>query len=178
MARRFSVVVAATMANGIGFKGGLPWPRLKEDLAFFRKLTETAAPGKQNAVIMGRATWESIPKKFQPLSNRVNVVITSKEHITFPAGVLVAKGFEEALALANRNEAIDHVFVIGGARVYQEALSSPQCGLVYMTRVHKDFPCDTFIPPLPSRFIDTQIAQRVVDNGIECSFHTLRATDA
>lgn len=71
--KQFSVVVAATSTSfGIGKNGDLPW-KIMEDLAFFKNLTSaTLSPPKVNAVIMGRKTWQSIPKKFRPLPGRLN----------------------------------------------------------------------------------------------------------
>jgi dihydrofolate reductase len=53
----------------------MPW-RLSKDMQYFKNVTSTAPEGKRNAVIMGRKTWESIPVKFRPLTDRINVVIT------------------------------------------------------------------------------------------------------
>lgn len=72
----FQIVVAATRKLGIGKGGTMPW-KLPGDMAYFKELTSrTADPAKQNAVVMGRKTWESIPPKFRPLPGRVNVVLT------------------------------------------------------------------------------------------------------
>lgn len=74
--RPFAIVVAAAaVGHGIGAKGTLPW-RLPGDMAFFLRLTSTAPQGTRNVVVMGRKTFESIPAKFRPLANRVNVVVT------------------------------------------------------------------------------------------------------
>lgn len=73
---RLTIIVAATKSNGIGLNGQLPW-RLPKEIKYFAQVTSNAPEGTQNAVIMGRNTWESIPKKFRPLPNRLNVVITS-----------------------------------------------------------------------------------------------------
>ena len=71
-----SVIVAASKDWGIGKDGDIPW-RLPGDLAHFRKVTlGTVDPERQNAVLMGRCTWESIPPKIRPLKGRVNVVLT------------------------------------------------------------------------------------------------------
>ena len=66
--KNFVVIVAATAASfGIGRLGELPW-KLPGDMALFKKLTTTSRHvSKKNAVIMGRKTWESLPKKFRPL---------------------------------------------------------------------------------------------------------------
>jgi dihydrofolate reductase len=74
--RRINIVVAATPTGGIGINGQLPWT-IPADLKYFKRVTSEAAPGKQNAVIMGRKTWASIPAKFRPLSDRLNVVLSS-----------------------------------------------------------------------------------------------------
>ena len=58
--RSFDAVVAADRAGGIGQGDGLPWPRLKGDLAFFKRITSTASPGRRNAVLMGRTTWDTL----------------------------------------------------------------------------------------------------------------------
>jgi dihydrofolate reductase len=70
------IVAATATTRGIGRGGALPW-RLPGDMAYFKKATiGTTAAGRQNAVIMGRVTWESIPAKFRPLPDRLNVIIT------------------------------------------------------------------------------------------------------
>ena len=94
MSRSFSIVVAATRMGGIGYKGGMPWPRLPRDLAFFKRLTSTGSPSTSSssssppssssslpgyrrcAVIMGRKTFESIPPAFRALAGRVPIVVT------------------------------------------------------------------------------------------------------
>jgi dihydrofolate reductase len=77
MPRSFSVIVATASNMGIGVKGGLPW-RLPSDMGFFKQMTSTVTKptATRNAVIMGRRTWESIPFKFRPLSQRLNVIVT------------------------------------------------------------------------------------------------------
>jgi dihydrofolate reductase len=72
---RLTIIVAATIKNGIGQSGRLPW-RLPQEMAYFARVTTTATDGSVNAVIMGRNTWESIPARFRPLSKRLNVVIS------------------------------------------------------------------------------------------------------
>jgi len=78
--KSFDVVVAATAGSfGIGKGGTLPW-RLRADMALFKRLTSlpSLSPGKVNAVVMGRKTYESIPLKFRPLPGRRNVVLSRR----------------------------------------------------------------------------------------------------
>jgi hypothetical protein len=72
---RLTIIVAATTSNGIGSNSRLPW-RLPAEMKYFARVTSNAPEGKQNYVVMGRNTWESIPKRFRPLVRRVNVVIS------------------------------------------------------------------------------------------------------
>ena len=91
----FQLVVAAAKNMGIGKEGGLPWS-LPGDMAYFKDLTSrTRDAAKQNAVIMGRRTWESIPAKFRPLKGRINVVLTRLASLQgrWAHGVVLGLGF-------------------------------------------------------------------------------------
>jgi dihydrofolate reductase/thymidylate synthase len=152
----FSIIVAAT-ANGfgIGRKGDLPW-KIAEDMAFFKRVTTTTVPTKSNAVIMGRKTYESIPEKFRPLSDRINVVLSKdaevRQKLGLPDSVLVARSLAEALEmLAGIADRVHDIFVIGGGTVYQEAIMSSSCAKIYLTEIVNDFPdIDTFFPSIPA----------------------------
>ena len=158
--RPCSLIVAATPSGGIGNAGQLPW-QLPADLAYFARVTTAVrAPGAQNAVIMGRKTWASIPAKFRPLKGRLNVVLSGGEEAAvraaegLPAGVLLAKSLGAALAALGAGEAaagIETVFVIGGAAAFAEALGGATgvvCDTIYLTRVLAEVPCDAAIPPI------------------------------
>lgn len=138
-----SLVVAACGASrGIGKNGKLPWGKLPSDLAHFKKLTM----GK--AVVMGRKTYESLPPKFQPLPQRLNVVISKQGRSTLnlPDSVLLASSLsaaEQLLRAANISSAV----VVGGAAVYKEALSNPTwSNRVHYTHIQEEFDSDTYFP--------------------------------
>jgi dihydrofolate reductase len=124
------VLVAARGRNGvIGRDGALPW-RLKSDMALFK----AATLGKP--VIMGRKTWESLPKK--PLPGRLNIVL-SRDGAFEPKGALVCERFEEALEIAReqaREDGVDEVAVIGGSALFELAL--PRARRLYLTEVDAD----------------------------------------
>ena len=69
-----NLIVAYCRNRGIGFKNKLPW-KLSSDMNRFKNLT---IGDGNNAVIMGRNTWESLPQKFKPLPKRSNIVLSTK----------------------------------------------------------------------------------------------------
>ncbi len=142
----FDVVVAADLDWGIGKANGLPWPKLKADMAHFRRVTSAASEGKLNAIIMGRKTWQSNEMGGKPLPKRLNVVVT-RQGVTVPEGVVVAGSLEAAL-MAARGDNIENVFVVGGAELIRHAIAHPKLRWIYFTRVAGRFGCDVAIPDL------------------------------
>jgi dihydrofolate reductase len=137
----FSVLVAKTLRGGIGKNNTLPW-HIKADLQSFSKRTTN------NVIILGRNTYDSLPKK--PLPNRIHIVISSTLKIDNP-NVIVVSNFEQALTESKRfffNQD-KNIFVIGGSRVYDDALDNPACGRIYVTQILNDIECDTYISSIP-----------------------------
>jgi len=120
----------ARARNGvIGKDGGLPW-KLKTDLANFRAVTM----GKP--VIMGRKTWDSLPKR--PLVGRTNIVL-SRDGSFAPPNCVVCEAFVEAVSIAKEqaeDDGRDEVCVIGGVSLFELAL--PKARRIYLTEVHAD----------------------------------------
>ena len=132
---------------------------------------------------MGRKTWVSIPKKFRPLRNRLNVVLTRNEDFAkeVPSSVLVAKSLSEALSektLKNalpEGQVLGDVFVIGGASVYKQSIAS--CHKLYLTRVRKQFECDTFFE-FDSKAFELKSSSGVLkDNDTPYEFLTYERRD-
>ncbi|XP_060764015.1 dihydrofolate reductase isoform X2 [Neoarius graeffei] len=107
------------------------------------------AEGKTNVVIMGRKTWFSIPAQNRPLKNRINIIL-SRELKTAPEGAhYLAPDFSSAIHLLETPELeaqVDQVWIIGGSSLYKEAMESSACRRLFVTRILKQFDCDTFIP--------------------------------
>jgi len=133
----------ARARNGVIGRGGtLPW-RLKSDLANFRAVTM----GKP--VIMGRKTWESLPRK--PLVGRTNIVL-SRDGSFEPKGAVVCEEFTEAVGIAREQAEEDgarEVCVIGGASLFELALA--KAGRIYLTDIDAEIEGDVFLKPLDER---------------------------
>ena len=146
----FDIIVAWRISSiyqdfGIGNSGKIPW-NCKEDLKKFKKITtETKDRTKQNAVIMGRKTWDSLPKKYRPLPDRLNIVITRQTYED-AVNIKFCNSFEKAIYICNEDNNIETIFVIGGSEIYKEAIKSKQCRYIYVTEINSDLICDTFFP--------------------------------
>jgi dihydrofolate reductase len=132
---RLSFVVAVAHNGVIGRNGRLPW-RMASDLAQFKAITM----GKP--VIMGRKTWESLPRR--PLPNRLNVVLTRKTDFMAEGGA-VAHSLDEAVEIARATGASE-ICVIGGAEVFAELL--PRTDRLYLSEVDLAPEGDTVFPPI------------------------------
>ncbi|KAK1122452.1 hypothetical protein K0M31_009672 [Melipona bicolor] len=152
------LIAAACEGMGIGVKGALPW-KLKSEMAFFASMTtNTKDPGKKNVVLMGRRTWECIPKKHRPLQNRINIILTSQT-LDYGNDAIVCKSIPHALEIIEKpplKDQVERIWVIGGSSVYKAAMESPNFHRLYLTRIKKHFDSDTFFPSIPNNFVLTQ----------------------
>lgn len=166
---KFSLIAAVDSKLGIGKNGHLPW-RLPSDLTYYHD--KTVGNGN-NAVIMGRLTWESLPQKFRPLPKRKNIVITRNPEYALPQGVLKAENLEQALALAEGSKP-EEIFVIGGSQIFGDAILHPDCAALYLTEIEGNFACDTFFPKIPAYFKKTLKSEVHEENGIRFKFCVYR----
>lgn len=128
-------IIALDNNLGIGYEGKLPWPRHKEDMAWFKRST------KNSVIVMGRKTWESLPKK---LPGRVSVVLSRNTHIDEADRSYM--GNIDIPAVISDIRRVYHekpIFFIGGAEIYRQAL--PYCDSLYITHFFKAYKCDTFM---------------------------------
>ena len=154
-------LIAAVARNGaIGQGGELIW-RESADQKHFRKVT-LGCP-----VIMGRATWNSLPERFRPLPGRRNIVLT-RNPAWHAEGADAAASFDAALALAADGP---KVFVIGGVQAYASAL--PIATELVLTEIDADLPGDTFFPPWDrAAFARTAFETHLDSQGVSYSFTT------
>ena len=128
---------------------------------------------------MGRKTWESIPAKFRPLKDRLNVVLTKspesllKDEVV-PENLMVMSDFEEALVKLSNDSSVGEIFIIGGSSLYEDCFGkyAKHCKLVLATRINKKFECDTFVPSLEkeSPFTPLHISQTQSQDDITFDF--------
>lgn len=140
-----SIIVAIAQNNAIGNNNDLLC-HLSDDLKRFKALTSG------HPVIMGRKTFDSLPKK--PLPNRRNIVLTRDASFDYP-GVEVVNTIEQALSVVPSDE---EAFIMGGATIYEQFL--PYVDKLYVTWIYQDFTADTFFPSIDTNiFHQTSITE-------------------
>ena len=131
---KISIIAAVADNYAIGKSNNLPW-HLPADLKHFRQLTTG------HAVVMGKRTFESLPKG--PLPNRKNIVLTSVMSEGVSEGYFEADSLEDAIFLCEHEE---QVFIMGGATVYKQSID--KVDYMYITWVHDKISADTFFPEI------------------------------
>ena len=130
--QRITIIAAAASNNALGKDNKLIW-HLSKDLQHFKTLTNG------HAVIMGRKTFESMPRA---LPNRTNIVITRQSDY-HAENIMVTSSLSEALTIAKNDP---RPFIIGGGEIYKQSMSIAD--EIELTRVHADFDADTFFPEI------------------------------
>ena len=120
------LIVACDINGGIGYDNRLPWDKIEGDLPRFKMLTDN------QIVVMGRNTWESLPKK--PLPNRTNPIVTSNYPKNLPYDAWTMSGIDNIT---------DDAWTIGGAQLINS--SWQKIHEVHLTKVYTEYTCDTFI---------------------------------
>ena len=143
----YNMIVAYDLDNGIGKDNRMPW-YFPEDLKRFSKLTR--GEGK-NAIIMGKNTWKSIPKK--PLPKRDNLILSTTLNIdqgnpqntyvkTFTNIAMLDKFCEE--------QQYETVWIIGGSKIYEQFLMHDKLKQIYVTLINEKYDCDVKFPDISS----------------------------
>jgi len=157
-----SAIVAMAQNRVIGRDRDLPW-RLPDDMKFFQRTTI------RHHVITGRKNYETIPPKYRPLKDRVNIVVTRNSNYTAP-GAVVVHSLKAALELA-RSAGETEVFIIGGGQIYKEALEKKLVDRIYLTEVEAEVEGDTFFPMLdPEQWKEVSTELHSADERHEFAF--------
>jgi dihydrofolate reductase len=154
------IIAAVTVDRVIGNDGHMPW-HYPADMRHFERTTTG------HTCVMGRRTYESFPRR--PLRNRTNIVLTRSVEYDVAAGVVVMDGMEAALNFAAASGALK-LFVLGGARIYQEAL--PHVDEMILTHIPVRVEGDTYFPDWDEQQFD--IVDRQTLDGDELEVVTYR----
>jgi len=155
-------IVAIDRNLAIGKGGKLPW-HYSADMKFFKETTIG------NAVVMGRRTWSTLKG---PLRDRQNFILTANGNVTNTDDIVVVNDID---AVLDRAKDLDcHLFVIGGAKVYQAFLPHVDRWLVTEIPLTVEG-ADTF---MPANFLDgfELYEVRQLDEGLRVMFYERRAT--
>ncbi|MEI6047554.1 MAG: dihydrofolate reductase [Bacteroidota bacterium] len=153
-----SIIVAVSEDWGIGKDNELLW-YISEDLKRFKRLT------LGNTVIMGKKTWESLPRK--PLPGRKNIVLTDDPLECIDCSV-TAYSIEDALSKCEKD---DKIFVIGGGSVYRQFM--PISDRLYITHVHKKSPADVYFPEIDPdiwKVVEKEEYRAIENEGISYTY--------
>jgi dihydrofolate reductase len=151
-----SIIVAVSEDWGIGKDNELLW-HISEDLKRFKRLTTG------NTVVMGKKTWESLPRR--PLPGRKNIVLTDKSKEIFENAV-TCYSIEGALSKCTPDE---EIFIIGGGSIYRQFM--PLADRLYITHVHKKAPADIYFPEIDLNIWEvTEEEEFVSDEGIPYTY--------
>lgn len=129
-----SLIAAVSKNHVIGKNNDLPW-KLPDDMKYFMETT------REHAVIMGRKNFFSLPEKFRPLKDRLNIVITRNRSSVDNYDVRAVGSIEEAFEQAPQGE---EVFVIGGAEIFKQTLD--QADRLYITEIDAVVDGDVHFP--------------------------------
>lgn len=144
-----SLIVAMDENRGIGYKGDL-LTYIPGDLPRFKKITTG------HSVIMGRKTFDSLPKG--PLPNRKNIVITRNKNLKIE-GVTVVNSLSKAIEICINDE---EAFIIGGGEIYNESFKIAD--KLYVTHINKRFTADTYFPEIDNNWKECE-REDITDKG-------------
>ena len=170
----FSIILAADSKNWIWKNNSLAW-KLKKDMAYFKKITsETLDLAKLNSVIMWRKTWESVPSKFRPLTERINCILSKSiqsESIESKIDdfVLYFNCLEHCLDELKIKENLENI-IIWWATLYNQVLNDNRLEKIYITRIDWDFWCDVFFNGIPKNFILESCTDKKEEKWIKFRF--------
>ena len=157
-----SAIAAVAENNVIGRESDLPW-HLPDDMKFFQRTT------RGHHVITGRKNYETIPLKYRPLKDRVNIIVTRNKEYEAP-GAIVEHSLDDAIEIA-RKAGEDELFIIGGGQVYREAFAEDVIDKLYLTIVHAQVEGDTLFPTVdPQRWKEVSREHHAMDEKHEIAF--------
>lgn len=162
------MIVAMSKKRGIGKQNQLVW-NIPEDLKYFSRMTRNCI------VIMGYHTYLSLPDKFRPLPNRLNIVLTRNPTKIFEkdllerSDTLIFSTVEDVPRyIKDYEKEYPKCFVIGGEQIY--SLFIDQVEYLHITHIEKEYDCDAFFPEYETKFNLLETSERQWSNNEQCHF--------
>lgn len=142
----YNIIVATCNDNGIGINNTIPWYSI-EDMRHFSYITKGSG---NNAVVMGRSTWDSIPENKKPLVDRKNIILTKNRSCVI----------KDCVTMHTISDTIKHIddtlydvcWIIGGASVYEQFLDQVKITNIVVTRINEDHKCTVKFPEIPEGY--------------------------
>ena len=142
----------------MGLNNSIPW-YYPTDLKYFSKLTKGSG---NNAIIMGRKTWDSLPRK--PLPKRENIILSrDTSDIALQGEELYFNSLQKAIDHCKEHKK-DEIWIIGGLEIYKLALNSNIIDHIYVTEIADDFKCDIFFPEIPNEYTCIRKEEEDIDS--------------
>ena len=137
-----SIIVAMDEENGIGKDNIIPWNEPADRYFFHQSTCANETNTNKNVVIMGRKTWESLPKK--PLYNRHNVVLSR---------TISTNTLEETIKKWSINKYSGRIWIIGGGEIYKECIDKKLVDYLYITHIPGKYNCNIFFPKYNDTYV-------------------------
>lgn len=134
------IIVAYCKGNGIGKNNSLPW-YIPQDLKHFAKLTKGS---NNNMVVMGRNTWDSLPKK--PLPKRFNAILSN--HLIIDNETTKTFNSIQQMLEFSRHHGYETIWIIGGAEVYKTVLEFDMVEEIHVSEIDEEHDCDVYFPEI------------------------------
>ncbi len=155
-----SIIAAVAENNVIGKDNDLVW-HLPNDTRYFMDTT------KGHHILTGRRNYESIPPKYRPLKDRINVIVTRQPNYQM-VGAIVVNSIEDGIKLA-QNNGEEELFIIGGGEIYHQSLDLVD--RLYITEVKDKFEGDTYFPKVDyQKWKEVKRIHNPNDNKHACAF--------
>jgi len=151
-----NIIVAVAKYNVIGKENGLPW-KLPSDILNFKRTTNG------HSVLMGRKTWESLPKKFRPLPNRKNIILTTDKDFV-AKGAIIRHDLEKVIHDYQNNN--QELFIIGGSEIYKQAFK--YADRLFLTEIYQDVDGDAYLEGLYMKDWElVEADEKITENGFD-----------
>lgn len=165
-----NIIVAASKNMVIGKGNDIPW-HLPTDLNYFKRMTLNSY-----GVVMGRKCWDSIPKKFRPLPNRLNFVVTRNEsfkeigaHNVYELDFFIHV-YKKAHLYVIDNPKYD-LYIIGGSQIYKEAFK--YADRIYLTHIDAEIEGDVYLEGFNrDEWELSEASEYQEENGLRFRFET------